>query len=96
MEVPKTGAPYLGKDGIPYRLFDRAHPAVVKAAGKLAVGDAARTLLARYLSGAVFAKRRKLASLFGELMSKDELAAALDALVAEERVKVDGELVIAA
>ena len=93
--VPETGAPYLGKDGIPYRVFDRAHPAIVKAAAKLTVATAAPALLARYLSGAVFAKRRKLASLFGALMSKPELAAAIDALVADGRVTVDGELVFA-
>jgi hypothetical protein len=98
-EVPKTGMAYLGKDGIPYRVFDAAHPAIVKRAAKLTVETAARELVGRYLAGAVFAARRKLASMFSLLVDRDELDAAIAALVEDGEVrvaKIDGkELLIA-
>ncbi|HEX7837383.1 MAG TPA: hypothetical protein VF469_07970 [Kofleriaceae bacterium] len=61
---PDAGAPYLAKDGIPYRAFDRTHPALVRAAAALTVGEAASRLIAAYLRGAVFARSSKLASTF--------------------------------
>lgn len=97
-EVPDTGAPYLARDGIPYRVFARAHPEVVAEAAKLSVGDAAMRLIAGYLAGAVFAAPGKLASLFKRCLSRSELDTALAALadrgeVAEQRL--DGKLVVA-
>jgi hypothetical protein len=48
--VPKSGIPYLSKEGFPYRVFEKAHPDLVKAARKLkleaamaAILDATRT-----------------------------------------------------
>jgi len=35
--VPKSGIPYLSKEGFPYRAFDEAHPELIQAAKKLAV-----------------------------------------------------------
>ena len=90
--VPATGAAYLGKDGIPYRIFDRAHPSVAKAAAKLTRASAAVILLDRYLAGALFGTRRKLASMFG--LAKPVLDAAIEALVATDRATVDKQLVI--
>ncbi len=96
-ETPKTGAPYLGKEGIPYRLVDKVHAVHVRAAGKLSVGGAADQLIAAYLGGAVFAPRKKLAKLFALCVSADELDASLDRLAASRRieiVKLDGKDVI--
>src|SRR5262249_34356319 len=38
--VPKLGIPYLSKEGYPYRVFERAHPELVKAAKKIKIEDA--------------------------------------------------------
>ena len=94
-EVPDAGAPYLAKDGIPYRAFDRTHPALVRAAAALEVGEAASRLIAAYLGGAVFAPRSKLAAMFKHCVSRAELDAAIDALAADHRVEVDGKAVVA-
>src|SRR5206468_5617064 len=48
-DVPKHGAPYLGKEGIPYRLVDDVHTAHVTASGKLSAASAADELLLAYL-----------------------------------------------
>lgn len=76
-EVPKTGAPYLGKDGIPYRLVDREHAAHVRRAKKLSVAAAADALLGAYLATAGDVPPRKLASMFSACVSRDELDASL-------------------
>ena len=38
--VPKKGIPYLSKEGFPYRIFDKAHADLVKAARKLKPAEA--------------------------------------------------------
>ena len=38
--VPKNGIPYLSKEGYPYRIFERAHPDLLKAAKKMKIGEA--------------------------------------------------------
>src|SRR6516162_7522958 len=43
--VPKKGIPYLSKEGFPYRVFDRAHPELVKAAKQLKPEAALKTIL---------------------------------------------------
>lgn len=86
-EVPENGAPYLSKDGIPYRVFDAG---LVRAAQKLSVAAAAEQLVHAYLRGALIAKRTKLASMFKLCLSKDELDAAIAALAG----RVDGGAVI--
>jgi len=88
-EVPESGAPYLAKDGIPYRMFDRTHPALVRKAAALTTDEAARQLVAAYVHGAVFAQPGKLASMFKRCLSRAELDAAIAALVAKRRIAVD-------
>jgi len=36
---------YLSKEGFPYRIFETAHPELVKAAKKLKIEDAIQTIL---------------------------------------------------
>jgi hypothetical protein len=43
--VPKKGIPYLSKEGYPYRVFEKAHADLVKAAKKLTIDDAIEALL---------------------------------------------------
>jgi hypothetical protein len=38
--VPKNGIPYLSKEGFPYRIFQKAHPDLVKAAKKMNADEA--------------------------------------------------------
>lgn len=98
-EVPETGSPYLAKDGIPYRVFDRVHAGLVNQAGKLAVADAASQLVFAYVAGAVFARRSKLASMFKLCLSRAELDAAVAQLVAARRLaitRLDGKEAIVA
>ena len=97
-DVPEHGAPYLGKEGIPYRLVDTVHAVHCRAARELGVAEAAVTLLGRHLRGAVFASRAKLAKLFELCMSGAELDRALASLAGAREidvVRVDGkELII--
>src|SRR5262245_22833596 len=43
--VTKNGILYLSKEGFPYRVFEKAHPELVKAANKLKIDDAIKTIL---------------------------------------------------
>ena len=43
--VPTNGIPYLSKEGFPYRVFDKAHPELVKLAKKMKIEDAFNTIL---------------------------------------------------
>lgn len=67
--VPKTGIPYLSKEGYPYRIFERAHPDLVKAAATLKVEDAIKIVLAA--AGSVAPK--KLAAMFKLCFSAAEM-----------------------
>jgi hypothetical protein len=58
--VPKNGIPYLSKEGFPYRIFEKAHPDLVKAARKLKVEAA----IAAILDAASPFPPRKTASMF--------------------------------
>jgi hypothetical protein len=80
-DVPETGAAYLSKDGIPYRLVDEVHAKHVAAAAKLSVDRAADAVIGAYLGGAVFAVRSKLRSLFKLCLSASEIDASVDRLV---------------
>jgi hypothetical protein len=71
------GVFYLTKEGYPYRLFAPSHPEIVATASRLSRPTAAADLLRTYLKPAVFATRRKLASLFQPLLTAAELEAAL-------------------
>ena len=43
--VPKNGIPYLSKEGFPYRVLEKAHPDLVKAARKLKIEAAMKAIL---------------------------------------------------
>jgi hypothetical protein len=58
--VPKNGIPYLSKEGFPYRVFDKAHPDLVKTAKKLNAEDALQII--RDAIGPI--TPRKFASMF--------------------------------
>ena|SRR5438034_248078 len=58
--VPKTGIPYLSKEGYPYRIFEKAHPDVVKAAKKISVEDAITAIVAAFPD----TPSKKLAAMF--------------------------------
>ena len=77
---PSTGVFYLTREGYPYRVFANSHPGIVESASRLARQQAADALLSQYLEAAVFATRRKLASLFQLLVSPDEIDAAVRSL----------------
>ena len=76
-DVPETGAAYLSKDGIPYRLVDEAHAAHVAAAAALDPARAGDTLVLGYLRGAVFAAAPKLRALFKRCLAAAEVTAAV-------------------
>jgi hypothetical protein len=93
VEVPATGAPYLSRDGMPYRVFDRAHPSIVAAAKELDVPAAAKLLVGRYLAGAATGTRRKLRVIFKPCLSPAELDDAIAALVADGSVVIEKDQV---
>jgi hypothetical protein len=91
--VPKRGIPYLSPEGFPYHLFEKAHPDLVRAAGRLRAADAACRVIEAYLRAAVFVAPRKLASMFRLLFSEAELSSAVAALAGADRVRVTGTCV---
>jgi hypothetical protein len=58
--VPKNGIPYLSREGYPYRVFEKAHPDLVKAAKKIKIEAATETI--RKAAGPIPPK--KFASMF--------------------------------
>ena len=58
--VPENGIPYLSREGFPYRIFDKAHSDLVKAARKLKIDDAITAIL----DAASTFPARKTASMF--------------------------------
>ncbi|MBV8087517.1 MAG: hypothetical protein JO247_22130 [Chloroflexi bacterium] len=84
---PGRGVFYLSKEGYPYRVFAEAHPNIVSSGAALRRGQAAAELVAGYLSGAVFGNARKLASMFQLLLRREEIDAALEALVRDGRAE---------
>jgi hypothetical protein len=73
--VPKKGIPYLPPEGFPYRVFEQAHPDVIRAAAKLTLEKATIQLLESCLEAAVWVTPQKLASMFKLLLSAEEIAA---------------------
>jgi hypothetical protein len=43
--VPKNGIPYLSREGYPYRVFETAHPDLVKAAKRIKIEDATKLIV---------------------------------------------------
>jgi hypothetical protein len=71
--IPRKGIPYLSPEGFPYRPFEKTHPDIVRAAGKLSAEKAVIAIVEAYLEAAVFATPRKLASMFKLLFTETEL-----------------------
>jgi len=90
--IPKAGIPYLSAEGYPYHLVAEAHPEIVRAAARYRVEAAADTLLEAYVTGAVFVRVAKLATLF-RFLSKDEIHATLGRLAARGTVALEGTCV---
>lgn len=78
--VPVKGIPYLSPEGYPYRLLETTHAQLIDSAHDLAVDEAVRFLVKRYLQAAVFITPRKLGSMFKMLFTEIEMNAAIDAL----------------
>lgn len=87
--VPKAGIPYLSTEGYPYHRIDEVHPEIVRAARRLGAEAAADALLGAYVSGAVFVRVAKLATLL-RFLSKGEIDAALGRLAARGAVRLEG------
>jgi hypothetical protein len=88
-EVSKSGLPYLSSDGYPYHLFHEAHADLVRAAARGSFAAAAEGFLEAYLRAAVFARVRKLATLFKAFLSADDIEAALQALAQRKTSRID-------
>lgn len=89
-KIPKAGIPYLSTEGYPYHLFHEAHSDLVAASRRIPIATAAEKFLEAYLQGAVFARVRKLTSLFKAFLSPNEVAAALGQLSRGGRVTLAG------
>jgi hypothetical protein len=87
-EIPKKGIAYLPREGYPYHLFHEVHGDLVAAAKKLSLDAAADAFLAAYLQAAVFARARKLATLFRLFLSSAEIDGSLGRLVDRGRVEM--------
>jgi hypothetical protein len=85
--VPKTGIPYLSREGYPYHLFHEAHADLMRAAKRLDRTAATDAWLAAYISGVTIAARRTLASLFRLFLTPAEIDASIDRLVATGSMK---------
>jgi hypothetical protein len=67
--VPAKGIPYLSKEGYPYRVFEKAHPELVKAAKKMKVQDAIEVI--REATGTM--PQKKVATIFKLCLKQGEL-----------------------
>ena len=67
--VPTNGIPYLSKEGFPYRVFDKAHPDLVKAARKMKSEQAIQMLVAA--AGSI--PQKKFTSLFKLCLKREEI-----------------------
>jgi hypothetical protein len=66
VRVPEKGIPYLSREGYPYRVFEKAHPDLVRAAKKLRVDQAMEDV--RRAAGSMSAK--KFESMFKLLLGR--------------------------
>jgi hypothetical protein len=66
--VPAKGIPYLSKEGYPYRIFETAHPQLVRAAKKMKVYEAIEKLAGA--AGAI--PKKKFASMFALCLTPEE------------------------
>ena len=91
--VPKKGIPYLSPEGFPYRIFDSAHPDIVKEAARLTSEAAARLVIETYLRAAIFVTPRKLSSMFRLILTETELSGALERLELGQRISRTPKLI---
>jgi len=84
--VPKKGIPYLSPEGFPYRIFDTAHPDIVRAAAKLSLHVAAKLVIETYLRAAAFVTPRKLSSMFRLLLPDSDMTVALERLEVDQKI----------
>ena len=84
--VPPNGIPYLSPEGFPYRVFEKAHKDLVRKAGSIHPSAAARRVIEKYLSAAIFVTPRKLLSMFRLLIDDSEMRDVLAALEREGRI----------
>lgn len=89
-QIPKSGIPYLSSEGYPYHFFHEAHPDLAAASARHSVASAADAFLKAYLDGAVFARVRKLATLFKVFLAPEEIAAALQRLAKNGKLDMRG------
>jgi hypothetical protein len=92
-EVNTRGIPYLPKEGYPYHLFHQAHPELFRAARRYSIEKAADAWLSAYLTGAVFARRRKLASMFKQFLTSEEIDDAIARLAAKKVLSIERDVV---
>jgi hypothetical protein len=95
--VPRSGIPYLSREGYPYHLFHEAHADLVQASRRLSRHDATDRLIGTYVGGAWFAGLRTLASLFGAFLTKAEILDSLERLTAGGplvRIPMGGQWVV--
>jgi hypothetical protein len=86
-EPPKSGIPYLSKEGYPYHCFHEAHADLVAASRRWSIERAADRFLGAYLTAARFASPRKLASMFQDVLPRNEVEAALGRLIQARGVR---------
>jgi hypothetical protein len=87
-QVPESGIPYLSTEGYPYHFFHEAHADLARASARYSVVVAAEEFLEAYLDGAVFARIRKLATLFKAFLSPEEIDTALRGLAEKRKVEL--------
>jgi len=93
-EVNTRGIPYLPKEGYPYHLFHQAHPELVRAARRYSFEQAADAWLGGYLTAAVFARRRKLASMFKQFLTSEAIEEGIARLAQKKKADVEGQVVV--
>lgn len=86
--IPKSGIPYLSREGYPYHFFHEAHGDLITASDRYSVTAAAEEVLLTYLSGAVFARVRKLATIFKAVLSPAEIDTALQRLAETGKIEM--------
>jgi hypothetical protein len=67
--VPVSGMPYLSREGYPYRIFETAHPELVKQARKVRIADAIAAIVAAFDS----VPPKKVVSMFKLCLSDEEM-----------------------
>jgi hypothetical protein len=89
-KVPKTGIPYLPREGYPYHFFHHAHADLVRAARALDLEEATDWWLGSFVDAAIFAAPRTLTSLFRLFLTPAEIDASIARLVVADRLAFAG------